>query len=283
MTLVAGFLCSDGYVLAADTEMTYDVIRFQGKKLTSYAGFGMNYGLRVGFAGDANYATMLSQKIADGIHDLGDQPKLPDMKRRVEEAVQRIHEDQIFKVWAATGQQEPSIELIVALEDVDGRVALLKTVQTAVFQVMGYAFAGTGSYLAEYLCQRLIGTHNLPTAVTHHLVHQLFREIKGKGIYVGGNTEIVSARTDPKAEQFFLLRSDEDPRFLWGLEQVLYSAIRLALRKDSYPQFYQDRLEFIRGRLDELWRYARMPRTDDGVERVETVHDTEWGNSREDM
>ena len=43
-----------------------------------------------------------------------------------------------------------------------------------------------GVHLAEKL-----HVDGLSTAVTEHLVQQIFREAKGKGVAVGGNTEIV--------------------------------------------------------------------------------------------
>ncbi len=285
MTLVAGFLCSDGYVVAADTEMTYDAILYQGKKLESYDSEDLRYGLKIGYAGDASYGTMLAQKIRDAVDSLGPEPRFHEMKARVEEVVHRVHEDQIFKIWAATGQQEPRVDLIVAMEDVEHRAGILRTDRNAIFQVMKYAFIGTGSYLAEYIAQRLFGERAMSTAVTHHLVRQLFREVKGKGAYVGGNTEIVSRLCFPRAERFFDLRCDNDERFLWGLDQVLLSAVRLALGSNSNRKSFENRLDFIRTKLEELWGWSHqtaIPR-EGGDERLTKVLDTEWDNPFEDV
>ena len=70
MTLVAGFMCKDGFVIAADTEMTVGSIIVQGSKIAHYSGEGSHfYSVVIGGAGDVNYIRMASQTSGMALRD----------------------------------------------------------------------------------------------------------------------------------------------------------------------------------------------------------------------
>src|SRR5439155_3337321 len=90
VTLVAGFSCKDGFVVAADTAITYGDIVFQGHKLANYYGKHTSYDIVIGGAGDGVYIDMASQKIRDAVAGLP-QPTLASIKAEVERIVLDIH------------------------------------------------------------------------------------------------------------------------------------------------------------------------------------------------
>jgi hypothetical protein len=111
---------------------------------------------------------------------------------------------------------------------------------------------------------------DLSTAVTIHLADQIFRKVKGKGVAVGGNTEIYARRASLNTERFFQLTAS-DYRFVWGVEDMLLSALRDALDKD----------ENKRQRMES--KIADKDRNNIGEEQHTIIFDTEYGNPLKDL
>jgi hypothetical protein len=203
-----------------------------------------------------------------------------------------VYSEHIFKLWAATGRNDTDdFALIVGVEGHDRNVAVLSTHLNTVHEVAHYEFSGSGSELAYYVAERLCGSPTT-TAVTHHLVSQIFREIKSKGIFVGGNSEIRSRRSRDGDSFFEIKASREDYRFLWGLEDALMSAVRVALDHKGHrplagrklPKRLEERIRFIRKRLAELYAdSARQDQKTAGEEQHSTEFGTEYGNPFKDF
>src|SRR4051794_4538156 len=121
MTLIAGFRCTDGFVVAGDTKITLNNTAIQGHKLVSYEGSeAHSYFIRIGIAGDEGYALEACQDIRDAVAQLPS-PTFGAIKLAVRRAIEAIYEDQIFPLWRATGQQlDPWMCLILGVEDVNG-------------------------------------------------------------------------------------------------------------------------------------------------------------------
>src|SRR6266704_1453124 len=226
MTLVAGFKCRDGFVVGADTEITYGDVLFQGHKLANYSGESKHYDIVIGGAGSASYIASVSQKIQDGVAALP-VPSFHHIKRVVEENIAELHRDHLFKYWAPEDEHRPAVELIVGIEDENKKFGIVVTDNTSVSEPGDYAFVGSGSVIAHHVSEKL-WVPNLSTASMVHLARQIFREVKRKGTYVGGNTELICRRSFPNAEQFFDV-SVKDYRFLWGLDDILMQGVRCAI------------------------------------------------------
>jgi 20S proteasome alpha/beta subunit len=297
MTLVAGVCCKDGFVIAADTELSYDdAILFQGHKLAVYDGKGLSYLLRIGYAGTASYGVMASQQVRDAVAGLK-RATFVAIKAATLKVIKQIHDESISGSGVPV---TPTVGLIIGVVDVEGRVGILKTEQRAVFEVEHYDFVGWGEQLARHVAQKLFGSRRLSAAATEHLVQQLFREIKGKAQAVGGNTEIISRRSSQDAEQFFDIsqtvasdnpvwpkglaqeRADRmQARYLWGLESMLLSATRDALAQ-LYVGTFQARLKFILDGLEKLWQDAKRERKNTVLERRTTEYGMPYLNPFED-
>ena len=203
MTLIAGFKCLDGFVIAADTEITLDPLRIQGQKIKKYDN------LVCAGSGDDSYIDMACQHIRDAINGLP-QKTLPEIKKAVDQTITRIYKQYIFKNWGK--EERPSFDLIIGIKDQDGTLALLRTEKNAVFEVETFTFAGYGSFLGSYLAEKLYRGPVMSfsnTAWMVHLVLQIFREVKDKGLYVRWKYRFVVPRK-PQAPKVFL-------RSKWGI------------------------------------------------------------------
>ena len=271
MTLVAGFKCRDGFVVAADTEITYGAVRFQGHKLAKYYGQSKSYDIIIGGAGDGVYIDAVCQKIRDAVSALS-QPTLVNIKDAVEKVIAAVHSDSIFKYWKPDDPDRPFVQLICGIQNGQKDWGLLQTDRDAVAEADEHAVAGSGSILAEYLIEKM-WIPGLSTAVTVHLARQLFREVKTKGSYVGGNTEIIGRRVTKDAEQFFDA-AEEDYRSLWGIDELMLSGVRVALDYTKSPQLVLDRIEDITARLKRIRESSEKPRPPKG----DTLRLTEFGS-----
>lgn len=269
MTLIAGFLCPDGFVIAGDTEIELSNIRYQGTKLMGPAGPSteMSYRLVIGGAGWTDYVDEVMQEIRAGVHALG-APLIASVDRVIREAIGRIHEENIFKHWAPSDPSRPNVSLIVGARDANDQRELWKTSDKTVSTISACAFIGSGSIVASILGEKLFDS-GMPTAVVHHLATQILREAKLRGAGVGGNTDTWSVRTNNDTRYFGL--DDDDKRYLWGLEDSLMSAIRKALQGREEPMGRQ--LQGIAERLKQLMTQASTPFSADGRE----YHTTEIG------
>jgi hypothetical protein len=98
MTLVAGFKCRDGFVIAGDTEVDYGNVRFQDHKIVHYYGQGNASDILIGGAGDGIYIDATCQKIRDAAATISN-PTVSAIKAEIEKTIYRMHTDSVFKHW----------------------------------------------------------------------------------------------------------------------------------------------------------------------------------------
>jgi hypothetical protein len=193
-----------------------------------------------------------------------------------------IH-DKELKYWKIDDEDRPAIQLLIGIKDPDDQIMVLKVDRTAVYEIDSWAFAGSGQVLAAHLGEKLY-QEQLSTAVTQHLIGQVFREVKAKGIYVGGNTEIVASIAGTQfnnAEPFFMLKNrhvTRDERFLWGLDDLITTALRIALDKDKSKKALEQRIHGISRRLHAIRKDAEEVRPPGGTSVRITEYGTEYGN-----
>ncbi len=263
MTLVVGFKCKDGFVVGSDTEIQYGWVNFQRPKVFDYSGDRTRYDLVIGGAGHTSFIEMAAQNIRDAVKALPD-PSVESIKAEISKVILEIYDRMRF--WDAADPNRPSISLIIGIKDKDGRREVFATDRTAVIEVDRWWCVGSGSELAAHLTEKL-HVDGLSTAVTEHLVQQIFREVKGKGLAVGGNTQIVSVRAAQgltgTAENFFQLDFSDD-RFLWGMDDALFGAIRDALDCKKPLRALDERINFIAERLRSIRASSEKERPPSG-------------------
>lgn len=250
--------CSDGIIIAADTEHTDGVLRFQEHKLNVYPSSRemschlsrlseSPYRVVIAGAGFSDYIKMTSDCIRDGIENSNH--SITEMCDVVSLAVQRTHEI-IFKHWSAEDQNRPSVSLLVGLRTGEETI-VLRTMDVAVSEVETMSFTGTGEPLARYLAGGLYRPRQSAPVVLNILV-QVFRAVKESGAYVGGNTELCILG---KGSVFHI--PGEDSSYLWGLQAKLHRAIRTAL---DDPQGQDTRVEHWIEELGQSLRILRQQR-----------------------
>src|SRR6266446_6520313 len=243
MTLIAGFRCTDGFVIAADTEITLgDTARVQGHKLLT-SGLSEPYTFCIAFSGDVGYGLAASKRVRDAIRQLRP-ASFANIRRAIDDALADFYDQHMRHNWPEIGIDDPpSFDLIVGFQGSDPNAVtandpsngfgVVATDREVVYDVEDAIFLGSGYLTASTVAERLFDNRNHPTALAQHLAQQLFREVKSKGAYVGGNTEILSRRCLSAARPFFTLPSFESERAaLWGLEEDLWVAIRNALNTE---------------------------------------------------
>ncbi len=291
MTLIAGFKCTDGFTIAADTEITMATVSVQGHKLIR-SGLGDAHTFCIGFAGDVAHGLAASQNVRNAILGL-EEATVENVKAAVREELDDFYQRHIFLEWGLIGEVPPSFELIIGIQGHEQKeFTVLHTTHNVVHEVQHSIFIGSGSDLAAHVSEKLFSGNPLSAAITHHLAQQLFREIKGKVPRVGGNTEIFSRRAVTDANPFFEIASLHDEnRAVWGLEDLLLSAVRIAMSQQfqafpgkAIPDLLEKRIEQIRRRVEAIHTDSHAT---DGLSRLTSERytlefDTEIGNPFQD-
>jgi 20S proteasome alpha/beta subunit len=280
MSLVVGCKCRDGFVLGADTEITYGNVVYQDHKLFRYFSQKCGYNLVIGGAGDASYLTMAAQKIRDTADTLSN-PNCNAIRDAAERTILEI-QDTALKYWNVDDQNRPTIDLLIGVKDGAGNTQVFKIDRTAVLEIDSWAFIGSGSVLAAHLAEKMYAA-GLSAAVTVNLIGQIFREVKCKGTYVGGNTEIVATRNGGLQGEAFFQVTNKDYRFLWGLDDALLVAIRVALDKDKSKNVLDTRIVQIGKILRGLRRDSEKERAPGGDMIHVTEFGSEYGNPFKDL
>jgi hypothetical protein len=284
MTLTAGFHCTDGFVIAADTELTLPSVRIQGHKLMT-SRLDEPFSFCLAFAGDVPYALAAGQQIREAVRALRP-PSCANIRRAIEETLEVFYERHMRHNWTAMGTEQPVFQFIIGFQghESPGDFGVVATSNEAVHDVETAWFHGTGWEVASYVSERLFDGRNQSTAITHHLVQQLFREVKRTGPGVGGNTEIFSRRCLASAEPFFMLPSvAREDRPFWGLEDDLWSAVRnaltasrVALRDHTVAPLLEKRLRRLRKKLTTLYKDCHEESNMQSAD-VTQLYTTEYG------
>ncbi len=129
MTVAAGFLCSDGIILCADSEHSDEITKFQRSKVYR---FGKN--LVLTGAGQISYIRMAFDKLSDkyeqGIPDTPSGARLA-----LEEVVVDVYANHIAPFFEVSNR--PYLHLITGTRCASGAMALVKSEDTAFFLATG--------------------------------------------------------------------------------------------------------------------------------------------------
>lgn len=168
MTVAVGFHCTDGLVLAADSELSNSTIKFSGTKAWIYRypkGTADPVPLAqvaiVG-AGDAAFLQYASERIDGALDDYvsglraGAAVTMPAINSIVQGVVNDIHHNHLYPVSQFAGER-PAIQLIIGVWLRSGRIRLMRTNLTAITKVWDYEASGSGSDLANFIIKRFYG------------------------------------------------------------------------------------------------------------------------------
>jgi 20S proteasome alpha/beta subunit len=179
MTIAAGYVCPDGLVLCADTEMTANV-RHSGKKAWLMDSGGAAIAI-VG-AGDAVLIRLIRNRLFERIRA---STTLRKAETIIEQTLKSIFEDHI--------DRDPSNELDVSVIVGVRRGTTCKLFEhsrTAVADVERFTATGSGAPVADYLSEVLLAPDvKVASAVT--LASYVLQQCKKFAPYCGGESHVI--------------------------------------------------------------------------------------------
>lgn len=193
MTIAAGFLCSDGIVLCADTQLTANY-KQQGQKVWLHAYDDVCVG--VTGAGDYVLLKLANQQIEQRVRSGMDTDTI--LHGVVEPVLASIYDDHIDKApdWKVN-QCGYDLALIIAIRTTS-TVRLFESSRTSLAPVMDYRCVGTGSPVGNYIAGTMF-SQQLPAHWGQALAAYLIQQTKTHGEDCGGNTNIVLIPNDGPA------------------------------------------------------------------------------------
>jgi 20S proteasome alpha/beta subunit len=180
MTVAAGFVCSDGIILCADSEHSDDIAKFQRPKVFR---FGDNLVL-TGAGTNSSYIRMAFDKLCDEYKS--DIPNGPSAARAaLEKITMDVYANHIAPFFEPSDPRRPYIQLLTGTRCTSGELALAKSDDTAVYLSDGYETTGIGDYLFRYWADKFferdlpMRVDELPVLVyavrNHEVCSQLWR------------------------------------------------------------------------------------------------------------
>lgn len=151
VTVIAGFVCCDGIVVAADTEHNSSVAKFQRKKIIYYE--DADCAVRFAYAGHTDYTDMAIDKMRRAIST--SDKTLPGMQAACEEVLLNVYGSHISPFFDMNDQNRPQILLLIAVRVTSGEMQLFRVVDTTVSPVAYFDALGTGEYLARSMADWL--------------------------------------------------------------------------------------------------------------------------------
>lgn len=201
MTIAAGFVCSDGVVLCADTELTSSY-KQQGQKLWIHSN---SYGLSIAVTGAGDYVLL---KLANEhiSHRLSKAMSVDDVRHGiVERVLASIHKDHVDAAPESLLRSgEYGLSLLVAIQ-YRSRALLFESSRTALSPVVDYRCVGSGSPVANLIAGTMFSP-SLPVLWGRIFASYLIQQTKTHGLYCGGNSNIAVMSNDGQA---LLLKGDQ--------------------------------------------------------------------------
>jgi hypothetical protein len=134
VTIAAGFHCTDGIVICADTELTVgDRLKLAGEKVWRTGADDLPVAVAITGAGSVPYLRMVRDKIFGSVTK---NMRLNDLRAIVEREISELHDRHLFKF--PDQALRPQVALILGLRDALGHRTVLSTADTAVTDIEHY-------------------------------------------------------------------------------------------------------------------------------------------------
>lgn len=201
MTIAAGLLCSDGIVMCADTEVTAGDGKYNRQKIFQHENW-----LLVSGAGWSDYIKMAFDKFCEKLI----RPENPVAARSaIEEILLEIYDNHIFKYSAFQHPDgTPNLALIVGIRCLDGKMALIKTRDSAAILSSHYEAVGAGANVFEYWA-KFFFDRKRSMAVVGVFAMFILGEAKSAVPGCGGGTMVCFLPTDPSTPLHHTFFRDE--------------------------------------------------------------------------
>lgn len=190
MTIAAGFTCSDGVVLCADTLLSANY-RQRGPKLWMWNQHAD--GLAVGVTGAGNYVLLklAREAIFRRLDSLGGKKVKPGFVKHqvIEPVLAKIHEHHVDKATDWDRANGYGLSLLVAVRE-GSQSVLYETDRRACSEVSGFSCVGSGAPVGNYVGSNLFSSA-LPVDWGLVSAAYLIQQTKAYGEDCGGDTNLV--------------------------------------------------------------------------------------------
>jgi 20S proteasome alpha/beta subunit len=237
MTIAAGFICSDGIILCADTEHSDGENKYQHQKIFSFGDF-----LLVTGAGTTAFLRMTFDKLFDAFRARGNPPvNGPDAREMIEEVIREVHDEHIFKFYKPADPSRPEIGLIIAVRCGDGKLALIKTADTAVYLSNSYEVTGIGQPMFEYWASYL-HRDTLDMDAMTYLAFFMLKEAKKRTQGCGGYSVVVKLGgpdfRGPMVHRFF-----DENRIMADFPDSITRVLSVIAKLDVSDRWIEEKLQ----------------------------------------
>lgn len=190
VTIAIGFKCTDGIVLATDSQITRGTSKKTGPKLFPVLSFPEHERLAtvIAGAGGVGFMQRAVSTIALELKTLTD-PSLEDVRATIESSLLAFYKTHMYP---RPGWEEVDFSLLVGCWTEKDGFSLLKTQQTAVNPLLdktGYSAIGSGVYVSEYALD-LVFEMGLNVEHAKMLATFCIKAAKDYASYCGGDTRI---------------------------------------------------------------------------------------------
>jgi 20S proteasome alpha/beta subunit len=197
MSIAIGFMCSDGIVLAADSELSNAFTKVPGDKawIYKYPAGADNYALQVGIvgAGDAAFIQYASERIHVALEEhysngANNPVTMSEVNKIIQAEINDLHHSHLYP--ASHLPDAPSVELIIGIRLADRRIRLAKTYLTSITKVWNYEAVGVGSALANFIIKRFYAGRVTVSQATF-IASQVLMHVKANVPRCGGASKVI--------------------------------------------------------------------------------------------
>jgi hypothetical protein len=182
MTIAAGFQCSDGIILCADTEHT------GGSKLNRPKIFPLHEDLIVTGAGHDNLIRLAVEDLRRSF-GAGASFGAEEVRLKLTEILIEIHQRHLFAFYRPDDLNRPNLSLLVAVRDSSGLLALFSSTDTTVNPVDTYEVLGTGAELGHFIASWL-HEPGQDVSVVKIIGLYMIGQAKRHALYCGGDSQM---------------------------------------------------------------------------------------------
>jgi len=254
MGIAAGFVCSDGILLAAGTALSDASDKWPQRCFFERATPG--YRIALAGCGNSDLVRMAFDQLS---RELDEDEELDDIWRRAEKVLNRLAKKYLF-CYEASDPRRPELELVVAVRMHDGASLLLKSEENRICQVENWVFVGPGNALAASLTSWLYQP-NLSTQVVSSLVPQILFWVRQHVADSGTAARILALCEGASAEEAPLVSADE---FFWGLHASLRPVLIGCIDQNVSDVEFDDRLRWFEEKMSGVRQSLRPSEPSDG-------------------
>ena len=205
MTIAAGFVCSDGVVLGADTQVTGQTIKYSSDKVWVLSAPDASHCIAMAGAGDSVLIRALRDHLAS--HDQSGRPQLAEALSRLsaiagprqrpldqlveglQRSLQKFYETHIYTypTWETTHYRQ--LQFLLAIQ-IDGEAALFEHSAATLSWVDTCACIGSGSDIGHYI-QATRFTADMDMRDGRRVAAHLLQQVKTYSPDCGGESTIL--------------------------------------------------------------------------------------------